>query len=278
MKKITSILILAALASCDVNDPIYYTSHPEQGKITFSMDFSQRTDGVTVPAEVTAKVGQHSATLATGQAVTFPNLVDPGTYHINIYNAADKISVSGTTASVTVTAGVADPLPGWFFTYAADQVIEKDKDYDLTALMRQQVRELTLVIEPTGGTVEKIATVDATLTGVASQLNIDDSTPSTPVSVKPAFTKQSDGNYKATVRLLGMAGDEQRLTVVMSFTGGNPQPVTESHDLSALLANFNGDKKIPLTLGAQAVETPTGAGFTATITPWTVVTGTGTAE
>ena len=40
--------------------------------------------------------------------------------------------------------------PGWFFTYTEQVTIGKDKDYPLTAAMKQQVRELTLVVEPTG--------------------------------------------------------------------------------------------------------------------------------
>ncbi len=278
MKKYTFILILAGLTSCNVNDPIYDTPHPEQGKITFAMDFSQRTDGIAVPANVTAKVGQHSATLATGAAIAFPNLIDPGTYHINLYNTAGKITVSGTTVSIAVTGGVADPQPGWLFTWAADRQIEKDRDYDISAVMQQQVRQLTLVIEPTGGAIDKIASVDATLTGVASQLNIDDNTHSASMSVKPIFTKQPDGKYAATVRLLGIAGTEQKLSVTMTFTGGNLQSVSETHDLTTLLSGFNDDKKIPLTLGGKVVETPTGAGFTATITDWEKVTGTAIAE
>ena len=39
--------------------------------------------------------------------------------------------------------------PGWFFTYTKQVSIEKDKDYPLTAAMKQQVRELTLVVKPT---------------------------------------------------------------------------------------------------------------------------------
>ena len=39
--------------------------------------------------------------------------------------------------------------PGWFFTYTEQVTIEKDKNYPLTATMKQQVRELMLVVEPT---------------------------------------------------------------------------------------------------------------------------------
>ena len=44
-------------------------------------------------------------------------------------------------------------------------------------------------------------------------------------------------------------------------------------DLTEALAGFNDNKREPLTLGSTIVETPTEAGFTATITDWTVVEG-----
>ena len=60
---------------------------------------------------------------------------------------------------------------------------------------------------------------------------------------------------------------------MIRFSDDNPQPVTLTSDLTAALAAFNTDKRTPLTLGGEVVETPTGAGFTATITDWEQVTG-----
>lgn len=278
MKKKTSILILVALVvctSCDISDPIYDTPHPAQGQITFSTDWSGRTEGITIPATVTARVGTLTASLSTGTATVFPNLVQPGTYHVNVYNAATGISVDGTTA--TADYGAAGGT-GWFFTWAGDQAIEPDRDYTLTAVMQQQVRQLTLVLQPTGSKAEQISTVAATLTGVASTLDVDAGTHAAPVSLSPVFTRQSDGTYTATLRLLGTAGSSQQLTVTVTFTGDHPLPITATHHLSSVLTGFNADKRTPLTLESQVIETPSEAGFTATITPWEKVSGSGTAK
>ena len=99
-----------------------------------------------------------------------------------------------------------------------DAVIEKDTEYELTAAMQQQVRQLTLVIEPTGGTTDRIEGVEGYFSGAAATLDMDNGTYGTPSNVALTFTK-------------------------------------------------------PLALGGTVAETPTGAGFSATITDWKQVTG-----
>lgn len=44
-------------------------------------------------------------------------------------------------------------------------------------------------------------------------------------------------------------------------------------DLTAALATFNDNKNEPLTLGGQAEETPSPAGFTTIINAWNKITG-----
>ena len=91
------------------------------------------------------------------------------------------------------------------------------------------------------------------------------------------FTKITSGadagKWSATMRLLGVAGTAQRLTAQIRFSGNSPQPVTLTSDLTTMLATFNTDKTKPLALGGTVAETPTGAGFSATITDWKQVTG-----
>ena len=158
-----------------------------------------------------------------------------------------------------------------------DAVIEKDTEYELTAAMQQQVRQLTLVIEPTGGTTDRIEGVEGYFSGAAATLDMDNGTYGTPSNVALTFTKITSGadagKWSATMRLLGVAGTAQRLTAQIRFSGNSPQPVTLTSDLTTMLATFNTDKTKPLALGGTVAETPTGAGFSATITDWKQVTG-----
>ena len=79
----------------------------------------------------------------------------------------------------------------------------------------------------------------------------------------------------ATVRLLGIAGDAQRLTATLTYTDSNPQPTSLNSDLTSALNGFNDGKTSPLTLGGTIAETPGEAGFTGEITDWETVDGGG---
>lgn len=287
MKKKPLFYLWAVLlfTSCDVKDPIYNTPHPEHGKITLTTDWSARGAGIDIPASYTVQAGDYTAALSGGTN-TLDHLFAPGTYPTYIYSMPEHITVSGTTVTIAPaeagTWGSAGAFvhaaPGWLFTCAMNAAIAADTDHALTAAMQQQVRQLTLLIEPTGGTMDRIVAVEGYLSGVAGTFVLDGGTHGAPSNATLTFTKIADGadagKWAATVRLLGTAaGAAQQLTAMIRFSDDNPQPVTLTSDLTAALAAFNTDKRTPLTLGGEVVETPTGAGFTATITDWEQVTG-----
>lgn len=270
--------IILLLAGCSSgNDPVYETDHPEHGKITLTTDWSGIGTSLTTPASYTVKVGGYSTTV-TGHTNTIDNLFVPNTYRTYIYNTADNITLSGTTATANYTAGSI----GWFFSCVMDAIIEKDKHHQLTAPMRQQVREITFIIEPVGGTAEKIERITATLSGAAGTLNIENDTHGAPSNVALKFTKISSGSntgkWSATVRLLGIVGAEQKLSGTITFVGGSPEDLPLESVLTKDLANFNADKRTPFTLGGTIVDTSTETGFAATITNWKKISDSGIAE
>lgn len=270
-------LLLAV--SCDVKDPIYNTPHPDHGTVTLTADWSRRGTGIDIPASYTVQAGDYSTTLGN-TTNRIDHLFEPGTYCTYIYNTPEQVSISGTTATVAAAFGNWDGVgafvaasPGWLFTCAMDVVIEKDTEYELTATMQQQVRQLTLIIEPTGSTTDRIKRIEGYLSGVAGTLDFSAGIHATPANVELQFAKIASGanagKYAATVRLLGVAGEQQKLNAIIHFTGGNPKAMSLGSDLTTELAAFNADKTKPLTLGGKVVETPTGADFSATITDWT---------
>ena len=281
--KIAFIASLMLPAACDVKDPIFNTPHPDHGTVTLTTDWRGIGSGLTPPSGYTVKAGSYSATLS-GATNTLDHLFEPGTYPIHIYNVPEHITVSGTTATVATATGNVDGVggfvqssPGWLFTSATDAVIKADADHALTAVMQQQVRQLTLIVTPTGGTTDRIEQIEGYLTGAASTLDFATGTHTAPLNVELQFAKITEGanagSWAATVRLLGTAGPGQKLNARIRFTDGNPQSVDSDSDLTTDLASFNADKRTPLTLGSRIVETPTGTGFTATITDWETVTG-----
>lgn len=271
---ILSLALLLTLGGC-VKDELHDTPHPDTGKVTVTADWSDRGEGVDIPAEWTVTMGGYTGT-ETGATHSPDYLFNPGSYTLAVYNPADGITVSGMTAAVAAAdGGCIVNTPGWLFTSVQEVEIEADTDYSLIAVMHQQVRELTLVIEPTGDAAERIESIEGTLSGAAGTLDFATGTHGTPSEVKLHFTKITEGDdvgkWMATVRLLGIAGNSQRLTATLTYTDGNPQPTSLNSDLTAALDGFNDDKTTPLTLGGTLAETPDEAGFTGEITGWETV-------
>lgn len=277
-RTILTLALLFTLGSC-VKDELHDTPHPDTGKVTVTADWTDRGDGVDIPAEWTVTMGDYTGT-ETGATHSPDYLFTPGSYTLAVYNPADGITVSGTTAAVAAAdGGFIVNTPGWLFTSVQEVAIEADTDYELTAVMHQQVRQLTLVIEPTGDAADRIESIVGTLSGAAGTLNFATGTHGTPSEVELRFTKITSGDdagkWTATVKLLGIAGDVQRLTATLTYTDGNPQPTSLNSDLTAALDDFNNGKTTSLTLGGTIAETPGEAGFTGEITGWETVDGGG---
>ena len=270
-----TLALLLTLGGC-VKDELYDTAHPDTGSIAVTADWTDRGKDVDIPAEWAVTMGDYTGT-ETGATHSPDYLFTPGDYTLVAYSPTDGITVNGMTATVATDGNFIVNTPGWLFTSVQEVAIEADTDYELTATMLQQVRELTLMIEPTGDAADRIESIEGSLSGVAGTLDFATGTHGTPSEVELRFTKITDGDnagkWTATVRLLGIAGDAQRLTATLTYTDGNPQPTSLESDLTAALDGFNDGKTASLTLGGTVVETPTEAGVTATIDDWNTITG-----
>ena len=283
--------LLLAATSC-VKDELHDTPHPDTGKITVTADWSDRGDGVDIPAEWTVTMGNYSGT-ETGTAHAPDYLFVPGSYTLAAYNTPENITVSGTIATIApdskvrsgqsvtqklpFSATLISNAPGWLLTSVQEVTVEADSDYELTAAMHQQVRQLTLVIEPTGDAADRIESIEGSLSGAAGTLDFASGTYGAASDVALHFTRITEGSdagkWTATVRLLGIAGDTQRLTATLTYADGNPADTSLESDLTAALQDFNSDKTAPLTLGGTIAETPTEAGVEAGITGWEKIDG-----
>ena len=269
----------AVLLSSCVKDELHDTPHPDTGKITVTADWSDRGDGVDIPAEWTVTMGGYTGT-ETGATHTPDYLFKPGNYTLAAYNIPENITISGTTATVapeTSNGTYISNAPGWLMTSVQEVTVEADTDHDLTAVMHQQVRQLTLVIEPTGDAADRIESIEGSLSGAAGTLDFATGAYGAASNVALHFTKITEGSdagkWTATVRLLGITGNTQTLTATLTYADGNPADTGLESDLTAALADFNADKTVPLTLSGTIAETPTEAGLAATITDWIVIEG-----
>ena len=273
----TSLLAAALLLSATscVKDELHDTPHPDYGKITVTADWTDRGDGVDIPVEWAVTMSDYTGT-ETGETHAPDYLFNPGSYTLAAYNTPENITVSGTTATVAKAHGDAADLfisnaPGWLFTSVQEVTVEADTDYDLTAAMHQQVRELNIIIEPTGDAAGRIESIEGLLSGAAGTLDFATGTYGAASDVALHFTRITEGEdagkWTATVRLLGITGNTQTLTATLTYADGNPADTGLESDLTEALADFNADKTVPLTLGGEAVV-PDEAGVTATIDDW----------
>ena len=298
MKSVTICLICIIcvpwlLASC-VKDELHDTPHPDTGKITVTADWTDRGDGVDIPAEWTVTMGDYTGT-ETGETHTPDYLFNPGNYTLAAYNTPENITIDGTVAKVSASSGISTGgsdtyrnndtgnsagefitgTPGWLFTSVQEVTVEADTDHELTAAMHQQVRQLTLVIEPTGDAADRIESIEGSLSGAAGTLDFATGTYGAASDVALHFNRITEGGdagkWTATVRLLGITGNTQTLTATLTYSDGSPADTSLESDLSAALADFNADKTVPLTLGGTIAGTPTEAGVEAGITGWETI-------
>lgn len=275
LQLVGAVAIATLLAACDVKDPIYNTAHPADGKITLTTDWSQIGEGLTVPESYKVCVGDYTTTVS-GTTNTIDNLFAPGTYRMLVYNTPENISFDETVASAGTHGDTY--APGWLFSYSAEVTISKDTDHAFTAVMKQQVRELTLVVEPTGDAADRIESIMGILDGMTGKFDMENETYLSPIALFLDFSKIADGpdagKWSSTMRTFGFMPERSKwLELEISYKDDYPAMQTAKSDLTETLAGFNDNKREPLTLGSTIVETPTEAGFTATITDWTVVEG-----
>lgn len=288
--KLPIFVMLLLLVSC-VKDDLYNTPHPDKGAVEITTDWTGRSSDAVVPSSYILRIGTEEQTVSKETNV-FDALFLPGTQDLLVYNPTEGITINGNTATVnTLPDGTLEPMPGYLFSAARKLEIEKDDTLKVTVPMQQHIRSLTLVLKLKAGDEQRIRSTAATLTGIASAVDLTTGTITATEgkTVIPAFVLGTDDGgmraagqtytagrtratgqpqLSATMRLLGViAGERQVLTLKITLTTGHVQTVTT--DLTEALKNFGGDMK-PLELDAT-LELATEAGFTGTISDWNVV-------
>ncbi|MDR0795498.1 MAG: hypothetical protein LBE79_05500 [Tannerella sp.] len=244
--KIFAILnvVMMSFFGC-INYPIYDFDY--HGKIvSLTTGWKERGNDIDIPESYTVKIGDYTDILS-GTNNSIDHLFPSGKYIINVWNTANHITISDRLATADYTAGEL----GWFFTGKQEVTIEIDGEHSFTVFMQQHVRQLTFELEIADEVKYRLAGINATLSGVAGTLNMDDGTHSAPVIMALTFAEAPEDNkWKATVRLLGVTGNSQTLSLMMNFADDHSISYAFTWDLSSQFA-FNEDKKTPLTLIAR---------------------------
>lgn len=248
-----------------VKDELFNTPHPDKGAVVLDMDGLPGGDGYTV--DIDGRTFE-----ATGGTFTVPDLFEPGTHSITVYNRPEGFSVEGLVArvapfgaAVRSADGLIHPLPGYLHSGTRQIEVTADDSLKVEISVSQRVRDLHLELTVTEGDPERIASVKGMLSGIAGAFDLAaQQTTGGAVSTVVEFIRTGD-KLTADARLLGVTGDRQTLAIEIVFTDGRTQ-TTES-DLTDYLKDFGNDMTEAFRLTGD-LNTPVEAGISATIDNW----------
>ena len=262
--------LLFSLGGC-VKDELHDTPHPDKGIVAVSIDLPQGASGEDYTVEI-------DGTTADGKEgrYTVSDPLPPGEYTVLAYNTPQGFTVTDGIARVERTDGTVraltdfiNPLPDYLYSGTERITVMADDTLRMNLDVTQRVRDLHIELTVTEGDPERITGITGTLSGVAEAYDLRNETLyGEAVSTRPTFTRDGD-KVSADLRLLGVLGDAQTLTLVLSFTDGQTQTVES--DLTEVLSGF-GEGDMTQTFAIEGgLRTPLEAGFSATITDWEVV-------
>ena len=262
--------LLFSLGGC-VKDELHDTPHPDKGIVAVSIDLPQGASGEDYTVEI-------DGTTADGKEghYTVSDPLPPGEYTVLAYNTPQGFTVTDGIARVERTDGTAraltgfiSPLPDYLYSGTERMTVVADDTLRMSLDVVQRVRDMHIELTVTEGDPERIAAITGTLSGVAEAYDLRNETLyGEAVSTRPTFTRSGD-KVSADLRLLGVLGDAQTLTLVLTFTDG--QTLTVESDMTEVLSGF-GEGDMTQTFAIEGgLRTPLEAGFSATITDWEVV-------
>ena len=262
--------LLFSLGGC-VKDELHDTPHPDKGIVAVSIDLPQGASGEDYTVEI-------DGTTADGKEgrYTVSDPLPPGEYTVLAYNTPQGFTVTDGIARVERTDGTVraltdfiNPLPDYLYSGTERITVMADDTLRMNLDVTQRVRDLHIELTVTEGDPERITGITGTLSGVAEAYDLRNETLyGEAVSTRPTFTRNGD-KVSADLRLLGVLGDAQTLTLVLTFTDG--RTLTVESDMTEVLSGF-GEGDMTQTFAIEGgLRTPLEAGFSATITDWEVV-------
>lgn len=261
---VATLTFAVTMTGC-VKDELFNTPHPDKGAVVLNIEGLPGGDGYTVDID-----GRTFET--TGSTFTVPDLFEPGTHSVTVYNRPEGFSVEGLVARVAplgaekrAADGFIHPLPGYLHSGTRQIEVTADDSLKVEMSVLQRVRDLCIELTVTEGDPERIASVRGTLSGIAGAFDLAaQQTTGEAVSTVVEFTRTGD-RLTADARLLGVMGGRQTLVLDIAFTDGRTQ-TTES-DLTDYLKDFGSDMTEAFRLTGD-LNTPVEAGMSATIDNW----------
>ncbi len=266
------------------------TTHPDKGKVevevtipTTNPDTGEQADPeATTPDSYTVILNGEEVEVGEDGSVELPENLEPGEYTIYVYSNTDDLEMEnnitetgeGTIVSSSIVdAGMIISLTEDLYfgtqivTVLADQVITSE------VKLKQVTRTVKFNLKITEGDPNRITGITATLGGIAGQWEcVEDIPIGDAVKINPAFTQgesisrvAANDYLTSSIKVLGTQGEEQDLTLTLTFSDGTTQEITSP--LGEQFKGSNATKSTPLILSNE-IETPTETNPTGSIGDW----------
>ena len=242
--------VIFSFFGCD-EDPKYHTSHPEEGGVILTMDWSKSGSQMPDSYDVYVVLPSNESKLFEGfRGATNTLVVPPGKAMLYVFNAAENITRSGEKVTINNAGYGITSNPGLFYSWSGTVTTERDRDIPQMASMKRQMGELKLsiAIKP-ASMIDKVKSISAVFDGVASEFDMSTNEPLKSSSISTTLPKST---YYATttIRSFGfISSAKQNLRLEIELENGNTRTVT--HDLTSLLEGFNNSKESLFTLNAE---------------------------
>jgi len=244
------ILIIFTVLSISGCEEDYQTSHPEDGGILLSLDWSDTDIENTPDCQV-------RVIYATGEVADFnlpssietPIVVKPGDATLYVYSRSENINVTEGIATVRNSDNGSIIDAGKFYYYSQAIHTEKDSDTPIRATMKKITKSLktTFAILP-AEINSSISNINMVLENVYSNFDMKDGTMT---ATSELSTTLQTGSYYTTseASVLGFRqqnGQKVQLTVLLK----DGRTLKAESDVSTLLSDFNNVQDRPCSLSA----------------------------
>lgn len=249
MSGVAAIFILLSLSLYGCHD--HSNEHrPGNNDITLVVYWPDRGTDVDIPRSYEALFISES-----GEVEKFANLsgksnvlaLKSGIGQLVVYTLPAGMTVDGETAKLSLEDEQVPASPDWFFCWSGRLELTTGTKAQISADMKQQMRELHISISmKPHDFASRVTKVSATLTGVASEINVTDGTPLAGGSA--SFDFATGGNIAtASTRFLGIvSGSNPTLSIAFELSDG--KTVNFDEEINYLLGNFNTAKTVPVRI------------------------------
>lgn len=277
--------VATSLASC-VKDELYDTPHPDKGAVVITTDWADALDETDVPAAYHIGMDGGEAIKTQEAATVYPDLLVPGKHSVFAYNEPQGMTISSTTASVNrLSDGTLEPMPDYLFSATTEFEALADDTVHVTVPMVRRLCPITLNLSLEGGNTGAIASITATLGGMAASVDLrtgttggENATVTLDIKQEAKARAYTEGRLEMRCRVVGINPQERQvLTVRVTMADGHVQTIES--DLSDRLKDLNARME-PIELTGK-VEAPQDGHFSGSITDWLPGNGegeTGSAE